>query len=73
MVTEQRLRALVDRYNELQHGTTVSDLVVTIQWAYGRPRLFRADGAVEVSPRLDAREMQSFLEGMLTTLALQRI
>jgi hypothetical protein len=40
----------------------------TVEWAYGRPRLFRARGSVEVSPRLTAGElaqwMRAFIDGI---------
>lgn len=39
-----------------------------IQYAYGQPRLFRAGGSIEVSPRLSAGElaqwMRAFIKGI---------
>jgi hypothetical protein len=40
-----------------------------VQWGYGQPRLFRAGGGVEVSPRLPAGElvrwMNAFIDGIV--------
>lgn len=37
----------------------------TVEWAYGRPRLYRAGGSIEVSPRLSTGDMAEWLYAFL--------
>lgn len=46
-----------------------------VQWAYGQPRLMRAGGSVEVSPRLPAGQLRNWLSafhmGIITAYGIR--
>lgn len=69
-VTRQYLRdnvAIVNRRLEASPaGRRYGPL--TIEWAYGRPRVYRDGGAREVSPRLATGEMDTWLAGFEAAL-----
>ncbi len=66
----EQLAAIITHALECQPGTPCTDTanVYAIEVAYGRPRLVRAGGSVDVSPRLPAGDlamwMRSFIAGM---------
>jgi hypothetical protein len=66
------LASIITHALECEAGTPCTDTpsarVYTIEYAYGRPRLMRADGSVDVSPRLPTGElaqwMRAFIDGI---------
>ena len=45
---------------------------ISISWAYGRPRVYNADGSRELSPRLPMRELDNWLDGFERGFELAR-
>jgi hypothetical protein len=65
--TKQELYNLVDRINRVAKHKDY-----TLHYAYGQPRLERANQSITVSPRLPAREMKLWLEAYWQGLASLR-
>jgi hypothetical protein len=55
-VSQKDLRETVSRLQ-------ASGLNISIEWAYGRPRIMSRDGASDISPRLSTGEMATWLDG----------
>jgi hypothetical protein len=72
-MTTRTTRAQLDELAEIinRRLDLAGDRAYTVEYAYGRPRLERAGGSVDVSPRLPAGElaqwMRAFMGGMDAT------
>ena len=55
-ITRHDLGSLTEQINHL-----LGDGDLTVEWAYGQPRVYRAGGSVEVSPRLANGELWRWL------------
>lgn len=54
-----------DIYTLTGIAAKASGLDLTAEWAYGRPRIFYADGGRELSPRLSTGELYHWLHAWL--------
>ena len=63
-------RAELDQLCAIINRATDGDYEV--QYAYGRPRLVRANGSVDVSPRLSTGELAQWMRAMLTGIEAGR-
>jgi len=68
--TKRDLIAQVDSINRLTGSEPGEPEYLEIGWAYGRPRLSRAGGSVDVGPRLPMGEMLEVLQGMRRGISL---
>lgn len=48
------------------------DRAYTVEYAYGRPRLYRDRGSVEVSPRLPAGELAQWMRAFIAGIDAAR-
>jgi hypothetical protein len=64
-VTKTYLRERVERIKRYYPD-------ISISWAYGRPRVYNADGSSELSPRLPMPEMNTWLDGFERGFALAK-
>jgi hypothetical protein len=48
------------------------DAAYTIEYAYGRPRLMRAHGSVDVSPRLSTGELAQWMRAFVAGIDAAR-
>ena len=67
---KNRIELKVDSLNRVLEIDPDSGLTITVEWAYGRPRLYTKDGSVEMSARLSHLEMELYLEGILVGIGL---
>lgn len=65
--TRAELDWLVRRINALDPGRDYA-----VQYAYGRPRLMRDEGSVDVSPRLPAGELARWMQAYIAGIEAAR-
>lgn len=61
MTTQADLDQLARIINNLRETPPPHPDQVFVQFAYGQPRLFKAGGAIEVSPRLPKRDLEAWM------------
>lgn len=69
MATKASLEEQADRLNRVLSLEGADRL--TVEYAYGRPRLFRGDGSREVSPRLSKPMLELFMDGMMAGIEMR--